>query len=228
MRLAKIVLQKSLLQHPFYQLWLQGKLPPDVLQQYAGQYFQLVAHLPRFVSTLHSQCHDEGTRKILLQNLQEEELGLGNGNVAHTQLWLDFAEEIGLSREETVQAALLPATEKVLATIYEACQRSLGQGAAALYAYESQIPEIAKEKKAVLQTKYNITSAKALRFFEVHETADLKHGAVWHALALKSAVASNEKAAERTATALWNMFDAMYDEFVPEEVKMGCSLTNGT
>src|SRR3989338_7554122 len=98
--LHTIVKQKHLLKHPFYRLWLDGKLPQESLQKYSGQYFQLVAHLPRFISALHTNCRDETTRQQLVQNLMEEELGFGNGNVAHTELWLDFAEELNVKRSE--------------------------------------------------------------------------------------------------------------------------------
>ncbi len=215
-----IVQKKHLLQHPFYQLWLEGKLPKTALQRYAGQYYQLVEHLPRWISTLHSRSGDISVRQQLIQNLMEEELGTGNGNVPHTELWLDFAEELGVPRKTAETTPLLPATENVLHVITTLCQSSLAEGAAALYAYESQVPEISREKIKGLREGYGITSKKALRFFEVHKDADVKHRAVWLALARKQPEQGD--AAEQTAQALWEMFDAMYEEFVPEEVKATC------
>ncbi len=157
----------------------------------------------------------------------EEELGHGNGNIAHTELWLDFAEELGVSRKDVKNIPLLEATKDAVKTIMQACQRSSVEGAASLYAYESQVPEISQEKIKGLQEFYNISSEKALRFFVIHSEADKKHRAVWEAMSKKYAVTAElqqkaENAARETSEALWKMFDAMYEEFVPQEVKMSC------
>ena len=225
--LHSIVKQKHLLKHPFYRLWLKGKLPKEALQNYAGQYFQLVSNLPRFISSLHANCEDETTRQQLVHHLMEEELGFGNGNVAHTELWLDFAEELNVKRSEAKNPLILKATKNAVATIWNNCQKSLAEGAAALYAYESQVPEISEEKIRGLREFYGLETVKALRFFTVHAEADKKHRAVWDALSKKLATTLElqrkvKTAAQETSEALWKMFDAMYEEFVPEKVKIKC------
>jgi len=227
LQLKAIVAQKHLLKHPFYQLWLQGKLPKQALQQYSQQYFQLVAHLPRFISTLHTNCDDEITRKQLTLNLMEEELGYGNGNIPHTTLWLDFAQELGVENDQVKNASILPATQNAINTMQEACQSSPQEGAAALYAYESQAPEISEEKITALKEQYDMHSDKALRFFTVHAQADIKHRAVWTALTKRYAQTQLQRqqaeiAATKTRDALWHLFDAMYDQFVPNEIKTMC------
>ena len=223
MNLHPIVEQHHLLKHPFYQLWVEGKLPKEALQRYTGQYFQLVEHLPRSISILHTNCSDVVIRQQLIQNLMEEELGHGNGNIPHTELWIDFAEELGVPRTDTENAELLEATKNAVDTIKGFCESSMAEGAAALYAYESQVPEISVEKIHGLKEFYNITSPKALRFFEVHKDADIKHRAVWQAMSTRFAKTPELKAkamnaAEQTSKALWRMFDAMHDAYVPEEM----------
>ena len=225
--MKSVIENKSLLKHPFYVLWLEGKLPKESLQKYTAQYFQLVDFLPRFITTLHSRCDDENVRKQLTKNLLEEESGEGNGNISHTELWLDFAEELGVNREKVKKAELLPETKEAVNKIMELCESSMLEGAAALYAYESQVPRIAEEKIKGLEQFYGITSEKAQRFFKIHALADVKHGAVWKALVSKYAKTPylEHKAfqsAKETAEALWNMFDGMFENFVPEEVKVEC------
>ncbi|MBI2573261.1 CADD family putative folate metabolism protein [Candidatus Woesearchaeota archaeon] len=223
MDLKQIVERKSLLQHPFYRLWLAGRLPKEALQKYTQQYFQLVDHLPRFISTLHSHCNNEYTRKILLINLMEEELGENNGGTSHSQLWLDFAQEMGVGDHEIHSTILLPETKQVIELIYAYCHHSLSEGAAALYAYESQVPQIAQEKLVALQQHYELSSPKALRFFEVHKTADIKHGNVWKHFAQQTTnPMPEENAARAVSEGLWKMFDAMYAEFVPMDIKTVC------
>ena len=65
--------KKSLLDHPFYQKWNEGKLTQEELKEYAKQYYHFVKHFPRFVSCVHSNCDDVKTRQILLENLADEE-----------------------------------------------------------------------------------------------------------------------------------------------------------
>jgi len=227
MNLLSIVEQKSLLKHPFYKLWLEGKLPKEALQKYAVQYYQLVANLPRFISRMHANCGDSEIRHQLLKNINEEERGEGNGDISHAELWLDFAEELGVDRNTAKNAnhELLPETIRAVKTIQFECNHSLIEGAAALYAYESQVPQISVEKIRGLKENYNITSPKALRFFRVHAVVDKKHGKVWDTM-IKTHAATNElqhkadTSAHRTAQALWTMFDAMYEKFVPQEIKI--------
>src|SRR6187549_3142799 len=95
--------QKSLLNHPFYQKWNEGKLTKGELQEYAKQYYHFVKHFPRFVSCVHSNCEDVKTRQILLENLADEE-GFKTGIEDHPRLWINFAESLGLTEEEVKNA----------------------------------------------------------------------------------------------------------------------------
>src|SRR5579859_6886105 len=86
----------SMLSHPFYQAWTEGRLPLDTLQSYARQYFHHVEAFPRAVSAVHSLCADRDGRRMLAENLAEEE-GIELGKQDHSSLWLMFAEGLGES-----------------------------------------------------------------------------------------------------------------------------------
>ena len=62
-----------LLKHPFYKSWNEGKLTREIIKDYAEQYYQHVKAFPRYISATHSLCEDIEKRKILLENLQDEE-----------------------------------------------------------------------------------------------------------------------------------------------------------
>ncbi len=85
---------RSMLAHPFYQAWEQGKLTREALAEYAKQYFHHVEAFPRAVSAVHANCPDAKGRKLLAENLAEEE-GVGAGKDDHASLWLDFADRHG-------------------------------------------------------------------------------------------------------------------------------------
>ena len=62
-----------MLNHPFYKSWNEGKLTREIIKDYAEQYYQHVKAFPRYISATHSLCEDLDKRKILLENLQDEE-----------------------------------------------------------------------------------------------------------------------------------------------------------
>ena len=80
-----------LLNHPFYKSWNDGKLTREIIKDYAEQYYQHVKAFPRYISATHSLCEDISKRKILLENLQDEE----KENADHPKLWKNFAKAMG-------------------------------------------------------------------------------------------------------------------------------------
>ena len=72
-RLNRKLDEFHLLKHPFYKSWNEGKLNREIIKDYAEQYFHHVKAFPRYISATHSICHDIEKRKILLENLQDEE-----------------------------------------------------------------------------------------------------------------------------------------------------------
>jgi imidazolonepropionase-like amidohydrolase len=86
---------KHLLTHPFYLAWTRGELSKDALADYTRQYYHHVAAFPTYLSAVHARCEDQATRKHLLSNLIDEEAGTPN----HPELWLQFAEGLGMRRE---------------------------------------------------------------------------------------------------------------------------------
>jgi len=165
---------RSMLAHPFYQAWERGALTRETLANYARQYFHHVEAFPRAVSAVHANCPDSAGRKLLAENLAEEE-GLGEGKQDHAALWLDFAAALGADEAQVRSAALNTETKNLIAAFAKLSRRSYASGLAALYAYESQLPAIARTKIRGLVERYDVVEPRALKFFEVHEYADVEH-----------------------------------------------------
>jgi pyrroloquinoline-quinone synthase len=196
-----------LLKHPFYQAWNDGSLPIDTIRAYAGQYFHHVRAFPRYLSATHSACEDVATRQLLLENLIDEERGEDN----HPELWLRFAEALGLSREEVQGAELAPATRELIDTFVASARSSYEEGLGVLFAYEHQIPEIAQFKLEALRKHYGVASDRGVSFFEVHRKAD-----VYHTQALSQAIDAlpapaqerARRAAYEASRKLWAFLDS--------------------
>lgn len=168
---------RAMLSHPFYQAWEAGALSRDALAAYAKQYFHHVEAFPRAVSAVHANCPDPAGRRLLAENLAEEE-GLGEGRDDHASLWLAFAAALEADEPAVRAVRLNPETQNLVETFRKLSRRSYASGLAALYAYESQLPAIARTKIKGLVERYDVSAPAALKFFEVHEQADVEHADV--------------------------------------------------
>jgi pyrroloquinoline-quinone synthase len=205
---------QAMLKHPFYQAWTDGKLSLDTLRAYARQYFHHVDAFPRAVSAVHSNCPDRDGRFLLAENLAEEE-GVGANRDDHANLWLMFVEGLGATEEETRAVQLNAETQALIDTFRRLSRQSYAAGLGALYAYEQQLPAVASTKIAGLDQFYRIKNESAIRFFRVHETADVQHSAVCRALLNKLSPAEADEAiaaGDELAAALWSFLDGMQRE----------------
>lgn len=170
--LLEAIMENSMLKHPFYVAWTEGKLSRAVLEEYAKQYYAHVRAFPTYVSAVHSRCEDLSIRQELLENLIEEERGKEN----HPELWLRFAEGLGVTREDVRGAELLPSTMESVRRLQSLTQsEDYREGLAALLAYESQIPEVAQTKREGLKSFYGVADERAVSFFRIHESIDVLH-----------------------------------------------------
>jgi pyrroloquinoline-quinone synthase len=165
---------KHLLKHQFYLAWTRGELSREALADYARQYYHHVAAFPTYLSAAHAKCDDQDTRKQLLNNLIDEEAGSPN----HPELWLKFAKALGVADADAKSAEQWPETKNLIDTFRSICGKaSTAEGLAALYAYESQIPEICESKIDGLKKHYGFTNPEHYEYFTVHIEADREHSA---------------------------------------------------
>ena len=208
-KLDAAIAQKNLLKHPFYQDWQAGKLSRESLQLYAAQYYRHVEAFPKHLRVLAERA-DASLKPVVLENLAEEENPAG----PHPQLWREFAEALGVSEEDIMNSPSLPGTQNVVHTFRDICgNRSVPEAVAALYAYESQVPEIASTKIDGLNRFYGISDAKGTAYFSVHEHADKAHRAAWRNWLLENATGSEEQilaSAQDALNALWGALDAVH------------------
>jgi pyrroloquinoline-quinone synthase len=148
---------------------------------------------------------------MLAENLAEEE-GIEAGKQDHATLWLMFATGLGESEDGVRSQALNAETQALIDTFRRLSQQSYAAGLGALYAYESQFPGVASAKIEGLIDRYGIEDEETLRFFRVHETADVEHSAVCRRLLDR--LSEKEKAeavtaGEELAGALWNFLSGV-------------------
>lgn len=202
----------DLLKHPYYQAWSNGDLTREDLREYASEYWHHVSGFPAYLSTLHSQLPDGKLRRLVLENLADEE-GLEDG-VPHSDMWMDFARGMGAVESDVRARKIGPETQALLNHYRATMHRSPAAALTALYAYESRVPAIAKTKAQGL-THHYAADAATRRYFTVHITADVHHARVWrNALAAELAAHPQETeaalaAGEDAARALWTALDGV-------------------
>ncbi|MGZ5002663.1 MAG: CADD family putative folate metabolism protein [Chthoniobacterales bacterium] len=200
---------KHLLTHPFYLAWTRGELSREALTDYAQQYYHHVAAFPTYLSAVHAKCDDQATRKQILSNLIDEEAGEPN----HPELWLQFAESLGATRDEVRAAEKQPETRALIDTFRTVCNRSTSEGLAALYSYESQIPSVCESKIDGLKKHYGFSDPQSYEYFSVHIEADREHSAAERAMLqnhINSDNATSVKAAvDRALNALWELLSGV-------------------
>ncbi|MHB8351690.1 MAG: CADD family putative folate metabolism protein [Thermoplasmata archaeon] len=209
--LDTVIRRRHLLTHPFYTAWTAGELSLPTLRAYAGQYYHFERNFPRYVAAAYARLPSPGDRRVLLENLIDEE----GRDPTHPELWLNFAEGLGVRRSAVARGRPRPATTELLRTYEDLALRgSAPQALGALYAYESIFPEVAAEKSRGLKAHYGISDPRAHEFFRVHTEADVAHAAAERGILdrtlRRDPRAQREAlgATRRTVDAWWGFLDA--------------------
>lgn len=215
--LSQAIRPYAMLEHPFYQAWSAGKLSLEELRGYAREYYVHVRAFPTYLSLVHAEMDEPELRQVVLRNLVEEDLG-ADGVPDHLTLWLDFAEGLGLDREAVRHNPGLIGVRQAVAKFRGLCARSPLSGLAALYAYESQIPEVSAAKLEGLREHFGITDPKTTAYFRVHQEADLRHREeelelIAALIQSPEEVREAERAAEEGAEAAWSLLSAICEAF---------------
>jgi pyrroloquinoline-quinone synthase len=207
----------DLLCHPFYKAWSAGELTRADLREYARDYYHHVEAFPSYLAELGIRLDEGELRRAVLANMADEK-GLadapGEESTPHSEMWLDFAEGMGARRDMRGHGPVPQITELTGFFHRVASDGSPEEALAAFYAYESQVPRVAKEKARGLQEMYG-ADEHATAYFTLHATADVFHSQVWRQQLGKRLEANpqmTEKAlaaGENAAKTLWRALDGI-------------------
>ena len=205
-KIDDIIEQKSLLKHPFYQMWSDGKLSIDSLSGYSKEYFQMVKAVPSFVDEIAKFATNELVEEIKANQAEESE---------HLQLWVNFAVGLGVADAEISGYAGLPKTNEAVSEL-SSLMTSLEAGATAMYALEKEIPKISHTKLEGLEKFYGITAEDATEYFRLHMEADVRHAATWANILDKIPEERHDdlvKIAEKSLDAQNHLLDSCYQSY---------------
>jgi pyrroloquinoline-quinone synthase len=212
-RLDARIQSRSILGHRFYVAWQNGTLTSEQLSTYARLYWPHVAAFPTYLENAVTQADDAVTRAELEDNLRDER----HHPKPHAELWLDFGAGVGADRQTLSTASAHPAATRLVETISRLTATDIDSGLGALYAYESQQPEVSSQKAAGLREHYGVTAPDALAYFTLHAEMDLEHrekerDALARRLDNGGSLETVEEAVDQTLEAYWGLLDGVCEE----------------
>lgn len=206
----------DMLDHPFYKAWSAGRLTHDDLREYAQDYFHHVRAFPSYLAALGLRLEDGELRRAILANMCDEKGSdrQGRDAVPHSDLWLDFAEGMGSSRNLEWHSPV-PEIRELIRYFHKVSSDGTPEEAlAAFYAYESQVPRIATDKERGLREIYGADD-KTCGYFSLHAAINQDHSKIWRRQ-LEQRIALHPElsnaaldAAENTARMLWEALDGI-------------------
>jgi len=216
----------DLLKHPFYQAWSAGELTKEDLKFYAEQYFHQVSQFPTYLTSLHSRLPEGNMRREVLANAFEEECD----GIAHSELWKRFSEGMGGAALNLGENTPIPEVSDLLQTFRALTKEApVASAFGALFAYESQVPKIAAEKRNGLKQHYRADD-RTCSYFTLHEKADIHHASVWRKI-ISTLVEQDDRHAEEAlegissaARALWTALDGI-ERDRPNHKTASCAAT---
>ncbi len=208
--------------HPIRQLLLSGHLSKAQLQGWAKNQFHEFRNIHRFFGIRYQKCPIPELRRLLLENMVEEEGEdlFGGKYPSHRDLWVQFAEGLGIPREDILNYEPLPGIRAALEMYVSLVQQShwavaIGTG----LVFEGGGPKRMREERAALEKYYSWIPSSCLDFFRAHEYHDQGHGDMvtevikQHCMEIRLQTEMREAVKQR-ADIMWLQNDCIYNEFV--------------
>lgn len=196
--------QGSLLKHSFYKMWSDGKLTREHLAGYSQEYFQLVRAVPELVKSIGVFVNDPATKNVVSGIMEEE--------AEHVELWARFAASLGVSKGSLIGYRGTPKTKAAVSRLRSVTEGSLCEGAAAMYAIESEQPKISKTKLDGLKAFYGMSGKEdATTYFREHEVADVRHAAIWRGVLQREESSGDEGVSIKAAATSMGVQNTILD-----------------
>ena len=204
-KIDQIIEDKSLLNHPFYEMWSEGKLEFQSLVGYSKEYYQLAKQVPKFMEPIVDMAPSDA-RSELISNMNEE--------TEHIRLWENFAFSMGITKDDLTSYQGLKKTNEAVNNL-ASLMESYDEGACAMYAFEKEIPKISKTKMEGLKNFYGLDSKDATEYFEEHMSADIRHAASWEKIINTSSKNHDKllKIAKKSVDAQNLLLDSCYEAY---------------
>jgi len=200
--------------HPFFELWAQGKLTKKQTALYCIQHHRYVTDYINWLAYESSQIPHRDVKAYLFENLSDEE----SLEDRHLDMLNDYVVVCGLTPEDVESGKHLPGTEALQNWGWRLVYQWPWQAALAgmFIGLESQFLDICKKIVPALHRHYGWSPGeRQIRFFEQHIIADEIHGRKGFAIVEKYCKTQEHKelalkAVEEATRKRWQYMNDIY------------------
>jgi pyrroloquinoline quinone (PQQ) biosynthesis protein C len=233
------VLRRSnrLSQHPFVKSLLAGEATRDQLKVLAVEWYFHTVVFPNALANLLARCKIPQMRAALSESLYEEYTGLITNTKSHLDLFFDYTEALGITKEFLENNSYMTPGMGSLVNWYMYCTGQLDPlvGIASLaVAAEGQNVSIGDDPGAsgvmvkALKGKYGFNDEQ-VHFWTVHDYADKDHSTAGIKLVVAYAKTDEQKAMVRAAirhtqNCMWASFSDLTQYSWEEVTSNNCAL----
>ena len=200
---------KQRVNHPFVLSVSTGKASIEQIRTWALQDYQFRRMVPRISMLRYLACTDPEFQPRIYEVVEDETRGLRAGSIGHPDMFVEFAESIGITRQQLESAPLRPATaahlyyaELIVHTLPWFVVMAAQMGA------EGTFPPAVAALGRGLMENYGL-SPEQVRFFSVHFEADEEHGTLAEEIALR--YLSTAPLQEQTREVTLRRMELLYD-----------------
>lgn len=226
-RLEETLHDNLTLSHPIFTLLLDESNPrPVLLRHVALQGYQLTKHFLSYIEHIYFYCPIPKHKRLLLNNLYEEETGKFSKTKNHVRLMEDFLAAIGVTREDIDVVEPLPATRELidyrLDAVKDVDKYHIGAAAVTIASEGQNLETLGQEPRHnMFERVYGLTE-KDLLFFSVHQKEDIGH--TQQGLDLVADFCTTQDlqeeavyAVDHTCKLFYAMYEGIYQEFVVKQ-----------
>jgi pyrroloquinoline-quinone synthase len=215
--------KRSILHHQFYTLWNEGKLSLNHLRGYSKEYFQLVKIVPELVLSIYKNFEKHTSNNYYLKSIKKTYLE----ELDHIEAWLKFSLSLGLEKNELLNYNGTNEVNLAIENLKSLCSSTLIEGVSTMYSFEKELPQISKRKIEGLKQYYGIDKQEDIKYFKIHEIADIEHAKLWKSLIMDSKINdfkenySNEPAIKASINSLIvqnQILDSVYNTYVKNTI----------
>ena len=165
--------------HPLWVAMVDGAWNYEQSQYVCKQHGGIPLHNHNYHGNLYRICPDPAWREMIAEVVYEEGTGrLYANGVPHNQLYVDFAEGLGMKREDLLNAAYCPGGLGWQGWYQDRCNGTFLEAVSAhMLAAEAHGPGVFRHLAQTFKDKFGLDD-KAVAFWVVHDVADEDHSGI--------------------------------------------------
>ncbi|MBP2705464.1 iron-containing redox enzyme family protein [Microbispora sp. RL4-1S] len=182
--LDSMIYERRKMTSPLYQTILAGKATRRLLQAFVLHRWPIKSVWTRHILGIASNIDDYDLRKLLVENIYEEETGTLSQSQRHLQTFADFGARVGVTPEQLENAPIAPETAAVIAHNVAACNSGklhfTAGAASVLLLMEGQPPIVNNGGESMLSVMRDVYGLprEGYEFFVHHASAESESEAV--------------------------------------------------